>query len=329
MTYEIRAWDGRSQALTNIVDLWLRSVSETGTRTRATYEDYIHAFRRQLQEGGYDLDGQETRAREPASQDEVVALLSLAAQAWAARSTRRQSVGASTYNQRLSVLSSFYQFARKRRLLMIDNPIDLLDRRKVQEYAHALPMDKEEVLRILNMIDKTVLAGKRDYALLLIFISTGRRAHEMLRMQWRDVHINGAKITIQFHCKGNKEMSDQLEPRAARAFLTYVHAMFQQDLARLEPEQYIWLSLSMKNFKQPLTQRGLADIFQKRLGTMKIHTTRHTFAHNSAKSGASVIDIQQRLGHSNPAITGRYLQSLNRAENEHVSDLLDFLGIEE
>ena len=211
----------------------------------------------------------------------------------------------------------------------MDNPIAILDRRDVQEYANAQPLSKEEVIETLQRIDRSVLAGKRDYALLLILLTTGRRASEILSLQWKHVHISGDQVILHFeHCKGNKDMYDLLEPRVACPFLAYLRGMFMHDLMQMESEQYIWLSLSMKNFKRPLTQRGLADIFQKRLGTMKIHTTRHTFAHNSAKSGDSVTNIQARLGHSSVATTGRYLRQLDSASNEHVSKLLDYYEIE-
>ena len=334
MVHSLTSFSERSTLLANAIKVWLLSKEqETGSnRTEEIYEKFIMSFREQLQKSGYDLDGLPltlNRLATKEDQEDALSVLSLAAQGWAMQSKRRETIGASTYNQRLSVLSSFYTFARKRRFLIMDNPIDLLDRRDIQEYANAQPLSKEEVIEILNRIDRSVLAGKRDYALLLILITTGRRASEILSLQWKHVHILGDQVTLHFeHCKGNKDMYDQLEPRVARPFLAYIRTMFMHDLAQMESEQYIWISLSMKRFKQPLTQRGLADIFQNRLGTMKVHTTRHTFAHNSAKSGDSVTNIQSRLGHSSVATTGRYLKQLDSASNEHVSKLLDYYEIE-
>jgi integrase len=313
------------------IKVWLLSKhDESGSkRTEAIYRDHLTSFRSGLLSAGYDLDGIPLlREASDIDREQALAILALSAQGWASQAQRKEHIGASTYNQRLSAISSFYLFAKKRQLLRMDNPIDLLDRRKVQEYAQAQPLMKEEVIRALTQIDRTILAGKRDYALLLAFISTGRRASEVLALQWKHVRITGNTVTLHFHCKGGIEMYDTLEPRVSKALLEYLHTLFIHDLARLDGEQYLWLSLSMKRFKKPLTQRGLADIAQKRLNTMKVHTTRHTFAHSMEKSGAKVTDIQARLGHSNVATTGRYLQRLNSAENKHVSQLLDYLGVE-
>ncbi len=188
---------------------------------------------------------------------------------------------------------------RKRRLLLIDNPIDLLERREVQEYADAQPLSRERVKQVVDAIDRSVLAGKRDYALLLLFLSTGRRASEVLSLQLKHIEPVEDTAILHFeHCKGGKGMYDKLERRVWRALYDYLHSAWMTQMTTKDPEQHLWLSFSMKHFKQPLTQRGLADIFQKHLGTMKIHTTRHTFAHSMKKIGADVTDIQYRLGHS-------------------------------
>ena len=59
----------------------------------------------------------------------------------------------------------------------------------------------------------------------------------------------------------------------------------------------------------------------------KIHATRHTFALNMLKAGATILEIMQRLGHANIATTSRYLNSLASAENRLVSSVLDAMGI--
>ena len=98
----------------------------------------------------------------------------------------------------------------------MDNPIELLDRGKVQEYANAEPMAKEQVMRKLGQIDKSVLAGKRDYAMILIMISTGRRSSEILALQWKDVYIEDDTVTLHFeHCKGGIKMREQIGAKSS------------------------------------------------------------------------------------------------------------------
>lgn len=325
----------QSQRQNNIriaINTWFKAKeNESGSnRTGKIYSEYITSFREILQLSGVDLDGLPID-RNPSEEEKekAIAVIAFAAGQWASRVQRKKKLSSSTYNQRLAVLSSFYTFAKKMHFIRMDNPIDMIERWKVQEYANAQPMSKEQVLQVLSSIDKSVLAGKRDYALLLLLISTGRRASEVLGLQWKDIHIDSDGVIVHFdHCKGGIKMRDRLESRVAKPLLEYQRSLMKQDLHLVEPERFVWVSLSMKNFMKPLTQRGLADIFKSRLGTMKVHTTRHTFAYNMDKSGASTTDIQERLGHSSVATTGKYLKQLKSDENKHASKLLDFLGIE-
>ena len=46
------------------------------------------------------------------------------------------------------------------------------------------------------------------------------------------------------------------------------------------------------------------------------------------KAGATVNEIQARLGHESLATTGRYVAMLQSAENKHADDLAAMLGFE-
>jgi integrase/recombinase XerC len=85
----------------------------------------------------------------------------------------------STHNQRLAILSSFYTFAERRGLVAGGNPIRLVDRRPVQAYASAEPLSAAIVEQRVRAIDRTTLLGKRDYALLAVFLQTGGRLFEV------------------------------------------------------------------------------------------------------------------------------------------------------
>ena len=186
-------------------------------------------------------------------------------------------------------------------------------------------------------IDRETLPGKRDYALLLLLLATGRRAKEVRQLTWKDLFIYDGGITIRFHCKGGKELCDHLEPRVVRAMLVYLQAMFQYDpacsslaqVSLMDPKQPLWLSFSHKRYHQGLSQRGFADIFERYFGMTKIHATRHTFALNMLKAGATILEIMQWLGHANIATTSRYLNSLASTENRLASSVLNAMGIAE
>lgn len=61
----------------------------------------------------------------------------------------------------------------------MDNPLEQIERRKVQDYVLARPLFKEQIAEAFARIDRQTLAGKRDYALFLLLLATGRRASKV------------------------------------------------------------------------------------------------------------------------------------------------------
>ncbi len=139
-------------ALDPIIAMWLRAKhGRTGSaKTRRAYEDAIATFRAGLHHAGLELDVD-------------AQLVAAAAEAWAGRG----SPAPATFNQRLAILSSFYDYARAKRAVG-ENPVDLVERRPVQAYADARALDPADVRERVAAIDRGALEGQRDYALLLL-----------------------------------------------------------------------------------------------------------------------------------------------------------------
>jgi integrase len=292
---------------------WLHSkTTRTGSsRTERAYRDTITRFRWALQSVGLDLDSDPARVADVAQ--------SFCSRTW---DPGRKGVSASSHNQRLAILSSFYSFARTRHLLQ-DNPISLVERRPVQGYAGAQPLDPQTVAERMGEIDRSALAGKRDFALLGIALFTGRRLSEIAQLRWGDVEWERGQAVIRFTGKGGKRFSDRLPISLSTALLDYVHAVHVTP----QPDTLLWVALGNHGFGRPLSNQALGKIALRRLGTSKFHATRHTFAHTMESLGAKVSDIQSRLGHSNLATTGRYLAALRAADNAYGEALAEALGL--
>ncbi len=304
-----------AQAIDVAVAAWLdaKSNKSGSAKTKRAYTDTLQAFRDQLQASGLDLDA-DPRA------------LALAAQGWAGR----DAPAAATFNQRLAILSSFYVFARKRGLIGGENPIGLVDRRTVHEYANAQPIEPTDLKRHIQTIDRNTPAGARDYALLAVLSQTGRRLAEVASLRWSDVHLEGDRVTIHFRrAKGGKVMSDKLNPAISRALMTWLYQHYGHNLGELAPDAPIWVSLSPNSRGKALSTRSISTICEQRIGISKVHALRHTFARVMEDAGAKVSDIQSRLGHSSLATTGRYLAALRRAENLHADELARRMGFDD
>jgi site-specific recombinase XerD len=300
---------------------WLEAKSSRSNskRTAKAYRDTMADFRAALAERGIDLVGPGV---DPA-------LVALTAEQWAGSSRIGRQVTPATFNLRLAIVSSFYEYYAKKSVLRglpVINPVKAVDRHKVQAYARAMPLDSKNVKRALKGIDRQTTQGKRDYALLLILTTTGRRLSEIAAMKRGDLTF-GDTITINFpHCKGGKVMSDRLTAKQSAALVEWLHAHYGNDLAGLPNDAPVWISLSKRNPGAALGIQAIADVCQKYLGTSKVHTLRHTFAVMMDEAGASITEIQNRLGHESAATTSIYMERLHAAENPYVSNLDDMLG---
>ncbi len=289
--------------------------------TRRVYEAIITTFRNGCIQAGIDLDGS----------PEQVALL---AQVYASHGPSGELVSSNTYNQRLAALSSYYKFARRRRFIRGENPIEMLSRAKVTQYASAVPLDLEVVTERLALIDQESMQGARDYALLSVLLYTGRRASEVCNLRWRDVSLYKGKATLTFErVKGGDVMRDELPTSVTQPLLRWMYKFYGSNLGMLDSDTPLWVSLAPggrngKNKGNKMGVQAIADVCKRCLGSSKIHATRHTFAHRMDELGAPVSEIQARLGHKSIATTGRYLQRLRQARNSKGEELAALYGIE-
>jgi integrase len=247
----------------------------------------------------------------------------------AQQNTVENKVSPATYNQRLAILSSFYSYARRHGLFSGENPIGRVERRPVHIYGDASALAYKEVKNNLAAIDRTQPVGKRDYALLSVALQTGRRLSELASLRRSNLKFDGATITVHWHrTKGGKAMSDRLPQPLSRVLAEWLSSYYGNQLSALPQDAPVWVSLSRQNKGAALGIQTIADICEKRLGTSKVHSLRHTFARAMEDAGAKVSVIQARLGHTSLATTGRYLAALRQAENEHAEALSTLFGID-
>ncbi len=237
---------------------WLESKTERSksAKTARAYRDTIGQFRAALTSAGYDLQ----------SDPRTVAL---AAQGYAARSVTGAPVSASTFNQRLAILSSFYTYAIKHGVCE-QNPLNIVERRPKQVTHAALPIEAQAIKDRLASIDRDTPEGKRDYALLVLALATGRRASELAALRWRHLQINGSQVRVTWErCKGGKMMFDELNIRTSAALLSYLQSIYGSNLASLPGDAPIWVSCSRQNAGRAIGVQSISDICQARLGTSK------------------------------------------------------------
>ena len=95
---------------------------------------------------------------------------------------------AATIGARIACLSSFYRFAIRMGLVTA-NPCDAVERPRTIA-APARGLSAEQVRRLLAVVPDTI-AGRRDRAILLTFVLTGRRRAEVIGLRAGDISLEG------------------------------------------------------------------------------------------------------------------------------------------
>ncbi|MDD5405573.1 MAG: tyrosine-type recombinase/integrase [Sulfurovaceae bacterium] len=192
-----------------------------------------------------------------------------------------------TLNRKLSAINTFFRFCYEYHFehTKITVPMAKLPQ-NLPKY-----LDYEEIERSLTLIDRSTLAGLRDYALILFLYASGCRISEALNVQKND--INGEWLKIRF-AKGEKERIVPLAKVAIEALNEYLK---YQDIR----SRYLWL-----NYKgEKLSRISAFKVVKKYLGASP-HVLRHSFASALIIGGADLRVVQELLGHSSLITTQIY-----------------------
>jgi integrase len=302
---------GAGSRIDGIVQSWLQAkAGKSGSKkTRQAYENTIADVRAHLATVGLSLDS------EPGY---VLAVI----ERWA----EARNPSAATHNHRIAVVSSFYAYAVRMGYLDAAPALDRIEKRRTHTYGKVAALQPAEARARLAAIDTSGAAGQRDYALLLLALTTGRRVAELAALRWGDCKLSGNRITVTFNrAKGGKQMVDTLTPATSKALLTWLQAHYG-NLATLPSDSPLWVSFSGNSKGKPLSVVSMEALCKKHMG-INFHGLRHTFARTMEDSGAKVSEIQARLGHESLQTTGRYLAALRKADNPY-GDMLDTLFAE-
>jgi integrase/recombinase XerC len=230
-----------------------------------------------------------------------------------------------TVGARIACLSSYFRFLIRMNITT-SNPCDALERpRTVQAVARGLSAD--EVRRLLAVVPGTV-AGRRDRALLLAFILTGRRRSEVLGLKACDISLEGDIAMYCYVGKGHKTGRREL-PRPAYDALCATLSDAGLSLTTMDPAASLWQagagargvtgSTFYARFRRYLRAAGLAPT--------GLHVLRHSAAKLRRDAGASIEAVSSFLDHSSLAVTSVYLRRLEGEADQDWEDVAAAIGV--
>jgi integrase len=239
------------------------------------------------------------------------------------RELEERGVKPGTIYQHACLLSSFYSWALKDAEVgqhVRRNPARLARPRAPKPYQteSVKALSDGEVGALVGAVRSRAQAGdivgKRDYALLLLYLTTGLRRREAISLRGKDVHP-GETLVLEYRAKGGDYRGREVkEPQVKEALLDYLTAAGR--LHALKTDAPLWTrhdragkpgeALSshcfVKNLKKYAREAGVEGFH--------LHRTRHTFARIVSEVTGDITATQNALDHQNRSTTRVYVQRI-------------------
>ncbi len=169
-----------------------------------------------------------------------------------------------------------------------------------------------DVHRLLRVVPRNHHTGLRDFALLLLMITYGFGAAEVvsLRLDWIDWRANALRLQRP---KTGAQIELPLLPAVARAVTAYLRKARPQNIRARELFVSVHLphrAMSTSAVRHLVRYHALAAGISVPIGA---HSLRHTHATRQVDGGANLKIVGDILGHRRPASTSVYTRvALNR-----------------
>ena len=166
-----------------------------------------------------------------------------------------------------------------------------------------------DVLKLLSAPDRSTVAGRRDYAILVLLAVYGLRASEVVALSLEDVDWRSNQLRIR-RSKGGDRSWYPLHPEVGEAIADYVRNGRPRSAS---PRIFFTLYAPVRPFRRSnavgnvvMRQLQRAGIESPHWGT---HTLRHSRAVHLLQHGFSLNAIGQLLGHRHPQSTFIYAKA--------------------
>ena len=210
----------------------------------------------------------------------------------------------------LSDLKQFFRFCYENRLSTFDVSSLFPLLKTAHETKISMVFTEEEVKTLLNSIDRVSIAGKRDYAILIMAALLGLRSVDIANLKLTDINWEAKLISIT-QKKTTNNLTLPLLNDLGWSIIDYI----KNGRPDVESD---YLFLEHRAPFNCLTPGGISSIFTRRLHDAGIrivsgkkygiHSLRHTLGTTLLEKETSLPLISQILGHQSIKSTETYLK---------------------
>jgi site-specific recombinase XerD len=170
-------------------------------------------------------------------------------------------------------------------------------------------LEWEAITRVLASVEQDTATGKRDYAMLLLFVTYGWRAHEAVELRLDDIHWREERVVIR-RGKNRHPRVYPLMPAVRSALIAYLRDGRPASTAR---EVFVRAHAPHTPLTPSSAVHHITRKYFLRAGVTPTHwgphTLRHAFAIHLLEAGCSLKTIGDVLGHRSVESTYIYTKA--------------------
>ena len=232
-----------------------------------------------------------------------------------------QKLAPATVRRKLSALSDLYNYLCDANAVP-HNPVNGVERPKEGANEGKTPaLSDEQANQLLNAPPPHTLKGKRDRAILAVFLFHAVRRAELSCLRVKDYSERRGVKHLCVHGKGGKIRYIPAHPRAIELLGAYLDAAGHAN----DASGALFRSVAANRKRQPKRidagslYRNVVMHYCKRLGIAMVrlgpHALRATSATNALSNGSDMAEVQEWLGHSSISTTRLYDKRKMRPED--------------
>ena len=211
-----------------------------------------------------------------------------------------------------------------------------------RKIPHILTIEEQELL--LNQFNKRYLSSHRNKMMIRLFLDTGLRLSEMIKLQWRDINLQTGRLKV-VEGKGDKDRIlwvnentlNQLREwreRQSKDIGKTGYVFTTGKGTKLSPRQVremIYRYSDKAGIQEEMIKHYRDDEGNKLPETYKEkkvtpHSLRHTYATDMLRAGENLRTVQKALGHSDISTTQIYTHIVDEELEQACKNFRDKLN---
>lgn len=228
-----------------------------------------------------------------------------------------RNISATSRNQRISAVRSFFRYASERDCTLISLSRDIQDNVKTKKSPGRLVefFSENALAALLKQPDAKTPIGLRNMVFMTLMYDTGARVSEILGLRLCDIRINSAGKEAYLMGKGRKPRLVSLLPKTIAHIDRYMRE-FHPDRVPGDDNEFLFYTVIHGN-RNPMSTDTVGKFMKKygesaRLVCSEVparvhpHMMRHTRAMHYYRKGMPLVLLAEYLGHSDVQSTKIY-----------------------